>query len=66
MTQNKPSEDEKRFCSFCENEVELKELNGHWLVLFCSHCDRTFERAASKDLDGISVGDLKNLNDFSE
>jgi len=62
MTTNKSKS--ARVCSLCETEVEVQEINGHWLVLYCDDCDRTFERSASKDITGVSVGDLRNLNDF--
>lgn len=61
MTKN----DTERECPFCASQLELKGVNDHWLVLYCEECDRKMQRPASSDLNGVSVGDLRDLNQFT-
>lgn len=54
-----------RPCSLCDGEVTLEDIDGHWLQLYCPACDKQFQRAASKDMNGFSAGDLRNITDFT-
>lgn len=59
------SDELERTCGMCDGLVELVDIEGHWLQLYCENCDRTFERAASSDMSGVSTGDLKNITSFT-
>lgn len=53
-------------CPLCNGEVEVQEVDGHWMKLYCESCEKSIERPTVDDMNGVSLGDLNDITQFTD